>query len=196
MSGRKRLAREDWPKIAKDLGRYDIRIARDGQWFHEGRPIQRAELVKLFAGVLRCEPDGQHWLVTPVEKGRIEVEEVAFLATLAHVSDQGTDQQAITLTTNLGEAVPLDHKARLTVALQDGHPRPYVGMRDGLRARLTASVFYELVDLGEERDGHLWLASNGQWFDLGALDDPPDDPPDGPPDGPLDGPDPEQETPA
>ncbi len=180
MPGRKPMAREDWPKIAKDLGRYDIRIARDGQWFHEGRPIRRPELVKLFASVLRCEPDGQHWLVTPVEKGRIEVEEVAFLATQTHVSQQGTDQQAVTLTTNLDEAVVLDQTVRLDVELRAGQPRPYLSMREGLRARLTPTVFYDLVELGEERDGHLWLLSNGGWFDLGALDET----------------DPEQETPA
>lgn len=175
MTGRKPLAREDWPKIAKDLGRYDICIARDGTWYHEGNPIRRLELVKLFASVLRCDDQGQHWLITPVEKGRIEVEEVAFLATQAHVTQHATptgqQQQVVTLTTNLDEQITLDAETRLHIADPTGQPRPYVSMRDGLQARLTPSVFYELIALGAARDGHLWLSSNGCSFDLGSLDD-------------------------
>ncbi len=172
MPTKRRLAPEDWPKIAKDHGHYDMRIARDGTWFHEGRPIQRPELVKLFASVLRCGPDGQHWLVTPVEKGRIDVEDAAFVATLTTVSAQGSPEQSIVLTTNIDDRLSLGPDHALVVEMQEasGEPRPYVTLERGLHARLTASAFYDLVELGEERDGHLWLLSQGCWFDLGALE--------------------------
>ncbi len=172
MPSKPRLAPEDWPKIAKDHGHYNMRIARDGTWFHEGRPIARPELVKLFASVLRCEADGRHWLVTPIEKGLIDVEDAAFVASLNSVEAKASPQQAITLTTNIDQRVTLgpDHPLVIEQVADTGEPRPYVALERGLRARLTASSFYDLVDLGEERDGHLWLLSNGCWFDLGALE--------------------------
>ena len=146
-------------------GEIDIRILRDGSWRHEGSPIGRPALVRLFSTVLRLDPDGYH-LVTPVEKLRITVEDAPFMA--VRVDRVG---EALAFTTNVGdvtEAGP-DNPIRVETDPATGAPAPYVHVRRGLEARLTRPVFYELVEMGEARDGRLGVASNGAWFDLGAL---------------------------
>jgi uncharacterized protein len=134
---------------------FGLRIARDGRWWHEGRPIERLALVKLFASVLRRAPDGSYWLVTPVERGRIEVEDAPFVAVELAVDGAAALQQ-IRLRTNLDEWVTLgpDHPLRLRrSAAQGGDVAlvPYVELRAGLEARLARTVYYQLVELGEER---------------------------------------------
>ncbi len=153
---------------------FGLRIARDGSWWHEGRPIGRLALVKLFASVLRRASDGSHWLVTPVERGRIEVEDVAFVAVELAVEGEGALQR-LRLRSNLDAWVTVgpDHPLRLrrsvapagNVALV-----PYVEVRDGLEARLARPVYYQLVDLGEERDldgrARFGVWSSGVFFAL------------------------------
>ena len=156
-------------------GDFGLSIGRDGTWFYRGSPIGRKPLVKLFASVLRRDVDGGYWLVTPAEKGRIEVEDVPFVAVEASIIGVGREQ-TVTLRTNLDEIVTVDREHPLRVADDPatGAPAPYVLVRDGLEARLARPVFYELVERGEERhDGDmrvLGIWSKGEFFPLGALD--------------------------
>jgi uncharacterized protein len=133
-----------------DCGDLEMRIARDGTWYYRGSPIGRRSLVKLFVSVLRREADGRYWLVTPAERGRIEVEDVPFLAVALTVEGEGRDQQLI-FRTNLDEFVTAgpDNPLRVETAAS-GEPAPYILVRDGLEARLARPVFYELVELGTE----------------------------------------------
>jgi uncharacterized protein len=127
-----------------------MRIARDGTWYYRGSPIGRPALVKLFASVLRREPDGRYWLVTPAERGRIEVEDVPFLAVALNVLCEGREQQLI-FRTNLDDIVTAGPDSPLRVeTAANGEPAPYILVRDNLEARLARSVFYELVELGTE----------------------------------------------
>jgi uncharacterized protein len=154
-----------------DCGDLDMRIARDGTWSYRGSPIGRLVLVKLFASVLRREADGRYWLVTPAERGHIEVEDVPFLAVALTVEGEGRNQQLI-FQTNLDECVTAgaDTPLRVETAV-DGEPAPYILVRDGLEARLARPVFYDLVELGtEERVGdaiQFGVWSQGMFFRLG-----------------------------
>ena len=148
-----------------------MRIARDGTWFYRGSPISRQPLVKLFASVLRREPDGSYWLVTPAERGRIEVEDVPFLAVALTAEGEGHAQRLI-FRTNLDEFVTAgpDHPLRVETAASGG-PVPYILVRDGLEARLARPVFYELVELGTEERldavAEFGVWSEGMFFRLG-----------------------------
>jgi hypothetical protein len=146
-------------------GRIDIRIRKDGVWMHEGSPIGRPALVRLFSTVLRKDPDGFH-LVTPVEKLAIEVEAAPFLAVrLDRVGE------ALRFTTNVGDVVETSEANPIRVETDPatGEPAPYVHVRRGLEARLTRPVFYELVEMAEPRGARLCAVSHGAVFDLGAL---------------------------
>jgi hypothetical protein len=154
-----------------DCGDLDMRIARDGTWFYRGSPIGRLPLVKLFASVLRRETDGDYWLVTPAERGRIRVDDVPFLAVELTADGEGR-AQLLTFRTNMDDFVTAGPANPLRVeTAADGEPAPYILVRDGLEARLARPVFYELVDLGvEERIGDriefgVWSA--GMFFRLG-----------------------------
>ena len=152
-----------------NCGDIDIRIARDGTWFYEGTPIGRPALVRLFSTVLRRDDDG-FWLVTPVEKLRIVVEDAPFLAI-------GLERagEAIRFATNVGDVVEAgpDHPVRVETGAA-GEPRPYVHVRGALEALIARPVFYELVAMGEEQAGadgpRLVVRSKGSDFDLGALE--------------------------
>jgi hypothetical protein len=138
--------------LERDFG---LRIERDGTWTYLGSPIRRLPLVKLFATVLRREADGSYWLVTPVERGRIEVEDAPFVAVELKAEGEGQSQR-LHLRTNLDAWVAIDdeHPLRLRTPpwadRQAQDPVPYVEVRAGLEARLLRPVFYELVDLGRE----------------------------------------------
>ena len=154
------------PAVCGDI---DIRIARDGTWSYLGSQIGRPALVRLFSTVLRRDEDG-FWLVTPVEKLRIWVEDAPFLAV-------GVERAGETLrfATNVGDVVEagLDNPIRVEIG-EGGAPRPYVRVRGALDALIARSVFYELVEMAEARqtpDGlRLGVRSNGAWFDLGAVE--------------------------
>ena len=147
-------------------GEIDIVIKKDGRWLHEGAQINREALVRLFSTVLRKDPDGFH-LVTPVEKMRITVEDAPFIATRVD-----RDGEALRFLTNVGDEVEAgpDNPIRVEVG-QDGEPRPYVHVRSGLEALIARPVFYELVEMADERDtgdgATLGVASNGAWFPVG-----------------------------
>lgn len=152
-------------------GDIDIRIARDGTWFHNGSPIGRHELVRLFSTILRKDPDGYH-LVTPVEKMRITVEDAPFIAVLLNVEGEGRDQR-LTFTTNVGDETVAGPDNPIRVETDPGteEPAPYVHVRRGLDAKIARAVFYQLADLtvpGEgEHAGFLGVWSGGKFFALG-----------------------------
>jgi len=148
-------------------GEIDIVIRRDGTWMHEGSPIGRKELVRLFSTVLRKDPDGFH-LVTPVEKMRITVEDAPFHA--VRVDRAGG---ALVFVTDVGDEVRAgpENPIRVETDPATGEPAPYVHVRRGLEARIDRPVFYELVEMAQERDGPsgpvLGVESDGAWFALG-----------------------------
>ena len=146
-------------------GRIDIRIGRDGTWFHEGRPFTRLPLVRLFSTVLRREGE-QYFLVTPQEKLRIEVEDAPFLAVDFETRGEGANRE-IGFRTNTDDVVFADPEHHLWITPTDDGPRPYVHVRAGLNALIARTVYYPLMDLVEEADGKLWLQSKGARFNLG-----------------------------
>ncbi|MEE8333087.1 MAG: DUF1285 domain-containing protein [Alphaproteobacteria bacterium] len=156
-------------------GDIDMRIARDGTWYYLGSPIGRQALVKLFATVLRRDTDGDFWLETPVEKCRIQVEDAPFVAVEMTVTGAGVEQK-LEFRTNVDEIVIAgpDHPIRVDTDSTTGEPSPYIMVRDGLEALIARAVFYDLVELAEERrvDGAttLVVCSDATSFSLGALD--------------------------
>ena len=136
------------PQICGDI---PMSIGRDGTWFYQGGPIGRVELVKLFASVLQRDEEGGHWLVTPAEMARIEVEDVAFIAVELEKTGEG-DEAIIRFRTNIDQWVELDkeHGLRVEHDPQTDEPSPYVQLDRGLEARLNRAVFYQLVDMATE----------------------------------------------
>jgi hypothetical protein len=146
------------PKI-NSCGDIGLKIGRDGTWFYEGSPIVRKPLVKLFASVLRREADG-YYLVTPVEKVPIEVEDAPFLAVAMEVAGEG-ESQTLRFRTNLDETVEAGPSHALSFRVEpDGSFTPYIEVREGLPARLTRPVYYELVALSASGRGP---AEQGVW---------------------------------
>ncbi|MDB2407840.1 DUF1285 domain-containing protein [Jannaschia sp.] len=140
-------------------GEIDIVIKRDGTWIHEGTPIGRPGLVRLFASVLKREGD-KHFLVTPVEKLGVVVEDAPFVA----VDFEAADGR-ITFSTNVGDLVAAgpEHPIRVEIG-PDGEPSPYVEVRRGLEALIDRKSFYRLVDIGVEEDGWFGVRSEGTFF--------------------------------
>lgn len=163
------------PRQPVDCGHFDIRISRDGTWFYRDSPIGRPALVRLFSTVLRREEDGTYWLVTPAERGRITVDDAPFVAVELAIEGEGRAQTLI-FRTNVDDTVAADaaHPLKVVSEPATGEPNPYILVREGLEARLSRPVFYELVALGrEERVGEttqfgVW--SKGEFFPLGRLD--------------------------
>jgi hypothetical protein len=145
-----------------------MRIAADGTWFHEGRPIARPALVRLFSTILRREPDGRHVLVTPVEKLDIEVEDAPFLAVEMTSEGAGRERRiGLRLNTDDYVIVGAAHPLRVDAG-PDGAPRPYVRVRGRLEALITRALFYELVELAlAEGADPVGLWSDGAFFALG-----------------------------
>ncbi|WP_346839980.1 DUF1285 domain-containing protein [Microbulbifer sp. SAOS-129_SWC] len=156
-------------KWTPDLcGDMDMEIRADGRWIHEGTEIHRQPLVKLFASILKREGD-DYFLVTPVEKWRIRVEDVPFIATQVARSESSGDAPLL-FTTNTGDVVPLDGDRGWTLRPfgQPPQPVPYIEVRNGLQARVSRDVFYQLVDWAEDDAGQLSLRSGGHSFPLGS----------------------------
>ena len=147
-----------------NIGRIDIRIARDGPWYHDGAPILRHALVQLFAGILRREQD-RYFLVTPAEKLAIDVEDAPFTAVSLTRAGSCTAQRLL-LSTNVGDHVTVDAAHPLWMS-QGSQPRPYVSVRDGLNALIVRSVYYELVALAESNGDTAVIHSCGSAFSLG-----------------------------
>ena len=152
-------------------GEIDIVIRKDGSWVHEGARIHREALVRLFSTVLRKDADGI-WLVTPVEKMRITVEDAPFVAVRVDRARGEDGGEALKFLTNVGDEVIAGPQNAIRVDLgADGEPRPYLHVRRGLEALISRPVFYELVEMAEERQTphgrKLGVGSGGAWFELG-----------------------------
>ncbi len=172
VQGKKLPPVDKWnPSLSGDL---DMRIARDGTWFYQGDPIERLQLARLFSTILRRDDDGDYYLVTPVEKWRIQVDDAPFVAVLLDIAGE-EKQRELRFTTNLGDQVNAgpEHPIEVEYQSPDGEPSPYVSIRKNLRALISRSVFLELAELGEERDLNgeriygVW--SQGMFFPLGHL---------------------------
>jgi len=147
-------------------GHSGIRIARDGIWWHEGRPISRPEMVRLFASILRREPDGRMVLVTPAEMLDVDVEDTPFVAVEVRSEKEGAER-TLAFRLNTGEPVIAGPRNPIRVERIGEEPRPTLVVRQGLEARLARPVFYELAAMalaeGIEPPG-LW--SGGEFFQL------------------------------
>ncbi len=161
--------------VLPSCGDFDIRIARDGTWFYRKSPIGRKALVKLFSTVLRREADGTYWLVTPVERGQVEVEDAPFTVVELSVIGQGS-AQVLRFRTNVDdwiEAGP-ENPIRVAIAPDTREPRPYILVRSGLEALILRPVYYHLADLAVEHDSGdmtaLGVWSNKAFFPLGCPD--------------------------
>ena len=161
------------PRIdSADEHHFGIRIARDGQWYYLGTPINRPALPKLFASVLKRDDAGTFWLETPVEKGRIDVDDAPFVAVELTVEGRGRKTR-LRFRTNLDDEFTAgpEHPIRIEIHPQTKEPSPYIRVRDNLEALITRSVFYELVELaegvGNEENLELQVWSEGVMFRLG-----------------------------
>lgn len=156
------------PPFCGDL---DMRIARDGTWFYEGSPIGRIGLVKLFSSILKME-DGRYFLVTPVEKVGITVDDAPFVATDFTVTGEGKDQ-VIRFETHVGDFTDAGPDNPIRVERDDasGEPAPYVHVRSGLEALIDRKSFYRLVELGVENEGWFGVWSQGQFFPMIPADE-------------------------
>ena len=150
-------------------GEIDIRIRKDGVWFHEGTPIGREALVRLFSTVLRLDPDGYH-LVTPVEKMKITVEDAPFIATRVDRIQKDDGGEALVFQTNVGDTVEAGPENRIRVEIdpETGEPRPYVHVRRGLEALIVRPVFYELAEMAAQRDDTWGVTANGVFFPIAS----------------------------
>ncbi len=161
---------ERWnPPYCGDIG---MRIRNDGVWFYQGSPIGRKPLVKLFSRVLRKDDDGRHYLVTPVEKVDVAVDDAPFLAVEMEVSGTGEDQ-VLTFRTNVDDVVRCgpDHGLRFVEEPPDGGLKPYLRIRGRLEALVTRALYYDLVELAvptEDATDMLVVWSSGVSFPVKA----------------------------
>ena len=157
---------EKWnPGHCGDSG---MRIARDGTWFHEGSPIGRSAMVRLFSTILRREPGGGFVLVTPVEKLDIEVEDAPFVA--IELKSEGKGQgRSLAFRLNTGDLVVAGPEHPLRIEQGDEGPHPYLTVRPGLDALVARPVYYELANIAlAEEAGPPGLWSGGAFFPLDA----------------------------
>ena len=149
-----------------NCGHSGMRIARDGTWFHNGSPVRRPAMVRLFSTILRREPDGTHVLVTPVEKLEIEVETTAFRA--VELSSEGTGpDRMVAFKLDSGDAVIAGSEHPITLIETDYGPSPRIAVRHGLEAELSRPVYYELAEIALAEGANppgIW--SDGVFFPL------------------------------
>jgi hypothetical protein len=164
---------EKWnPPFCGDI---DMTISKSGKWYYMGSEIKRPAMVKLFSGILRLESDNLYYLVTPVEKVRIKVEDAPFVA-VAITKEQSEGMNTVTFRTNLNDEIVLSKENPLSIEIKkNDEPSPYITVRNNLRALISRSVFYELVDLAETIpiDGVPYLAikSQGEIFKIHKVED-------------------------
>ncbi|MDC0661805.1 DUF1285 domain-containing protein [Marinobacter sp. SS21] len=156
------------PPLSGDI---DIRVARNGLWIYQGDPMEREAIPRLFSTILRREQDGDHYLVTPVEKWRIVVDDTPLLAHTVEVTGDGQDQQVFVIT-NMDERVAIDGDHPLTVDHypDSNEPRPVITIRHGLEARLVTAAYYDLANYVVEMEQGSGIAlgiwSHGQFFPM------------------------------
>jgi len=146
------------PPFCGDL---DIRIARDGTWYYLGTPIGRFELVKLFSSILRKDGD-KYFLVTPVEKVGIKVDDAPFVAVDFSITGGGNNQTLI-FETQVGDRAKLDkeNKLRVSINQKSSEPKPYIHVRSGLEALIDRKSFYRLIEIGSVK-----TYKNEEWFGI------------------------------
>jgi hypothetical protein len=156
------------PEFCGDI---DMKIMRNGKWFYMGTEIKRPAMVKLFSGILRLDSDNCYYLVTPVEKVRISVEDAPFIAT-SLISEKKDNINHLYFITNVNEKILLTKNNPLEIKINNitEEPSPYIFVRKNLKALISRSVFYELIELATKKniDGKdcLVLASAGEVFKL------------------------------
>lgn len=161
----------DWKPT--QCGDSQMRIASDGRWFHQGSEIAKPALVQLFSRLLRREGE-QYFLITPVEKLSIEVEDAPFVSINTYIEGEGSEQK-LYVTTNLHDTlcVSAEHPLRVEVDPHTQEPAPYVSVGANLAVRVQRSDFYQLVDYAQERclneDRVMAVLSAGEWFSLGRF---------------------------
>ena len=164
---------EKWnPPFCGDI---DMTISKSGKWYYMGSEIKRPAMVKLFSVILRLESDNSYYLVTPVEKVRIQVEDAPFVA-VAITKERSEGVNTVTFRTNLNDEIVLSKENPLSIEIKkNDEPSPYITVRNNLRALISRSVFYELVDLAETIliDGVPYLAikSKGEIFKIHKVED-------------------------
>ncbi len=156
----------DWnPDLCGDI---DMRICRDGRWLYNGSPIGRESMVRLFSTILRHDEDDCFYMVTPVEKVRIQVDDAPFL-----IIGMSVENDRIIFTTNVGDQVVLDedHPIRVQEDSETSEPAPYIRVRDRLDGLIHRNVFYQLVEMARERKApgrtELYISSMGNDFVIG-----------------------------
>ena len=153
---------------------FDIRIARDGTWSYRGSPISRKPLVKLLSSVIQRDERGDYWLVTPAERGRIQVDDAPFTAVELDIAGSGRNQ-VLRFRTNVDDWVEAgpDHPLRVSEAPGTGEPSPYILVRDNLEALIVRAVYYRMVERAVqgriEGADYLGLWSKSEFFPLGRL---------------------------
>ena len=160
---------DQWhPELSGDI---DIVVNRKGEWLYQGKPIPREAIVRLFTTILRREDDGHFYLVTPVEKWRIQVEDTPLLAHSLVSTGSGKDRN-LAVTTNVGETLEISETLPLVVESYPGtdEPRPVIKLPHGLEARLVTSAYYDLAELVAEDDpdpdGLMGIWSHGKFFKI------------------------------
>jgi len=145
-----------------------MRIASDGTWFHEGSPIGRPAMVRLFSTILRREPDDSYVLVTPAEKLSILVDDAPFVAVEMKAEGAGPDRR-LAFRLNTGDLVIADAEHPLRVVERSDGPHPYVRVRKGLDALIARPVYYELANIAlDESSEPVGIWSAGEFFVLEA----------------------------
>jgi uncharacterized protein len=152
-------------------GDIEMRIASDGSWHYQNSPIRRSAMVKLFSSILRLEEDGRYYLVTPVEKVGIQVDDCPFVAQLLEVEGQGKDQK-LWFITNTGDRVlaDKDHPIEVSIDPITDAPHPRLLCRSNLYALIARNVFYQIADLIERQplNGEPGIWSAGCFFTFGT----------------------------
>ena len=164
----------DWKnpdfKLLKDRDEnYPITIKYDGSWWHEGAPVKRNTLVKLFNRVLRYDSQkDEYWLITPAEQGRIKVEDVPYVIKDFQIETDNT----ISVTTNLDEQVTIspEHPLILQEDKVNKQALPYVDIKGGLKARFGRAAYYKLVEIAHEKNGSYYVTSGKHNYLIGRLD--------------------------
>jgi len=131
-------------------GEIDMHILRNGKWTYMGSEIKRPAMIKLFSNIIRLDNDGHYYLVTPVEKVRIKVEDVPFIAvSMKRINDKGVS--CLSFTTNVQDEVTLSKENPIEIVINDNdEPSPYITIRKNLKALISRSVFYDLINMAEE----------------------------------------------
>ena len=168
-SGKKGLPPVDkWnPPFCGDI---DLKILRDGRWMYMGTEIKRPAMVRLFSTILRLDPDGEYYLVTPVEKVRIQVEDTPFLI-VSMDKLKKENKTSLIFYTSLQDEIILTKKNPISIEVNDkNEPSPYILVRNNLRGLISRSVYYELIEYAQERTiedkNFLTIESNNEIFKI------------------------------